>query len=43
MDIVEDVPKGRDHEFICKLISEYFSQKVMQNLEDIMEDRKRAV
>lgn len=43
MDTVEDVPKGRDHEFICKLISEYFSQKVMQNLEDIMEDRKRAV
>jgi len=25
MDTVEDVPKGRDHEFICKLISEYFS------------------
>ena len=43
METVEDTPKGRDHDFICKLISEYFSQKVMQNLEDIMDDRKRAV
>jgi len=43
METVEDTPKGKDHSFICKLISEYFSQKVMQNLEDIMDDRKRAV
>ena len=43
METVEDTPKGKDHDFICKLISEYFSQKVMQNLEDIMDDRKRAV
>ena len=29
MDAVEDFTKEPDHEYICKLISEYFSQKLL--------------
>ena len=43
MEAVDDVSKERDHDFICKLINEYFSQKVLQTLTDIMDERKKAL
>jgi len=43
MDSVVEVAKERDHEFICKLINEYFSQKVLESLKEIMDDRKIAI
>ena len=29
MEVVEDFTKEPDHDYICKLISEYFSQKLL--------------
>lgn len=43
MEMVDDVSKQRDHAFICKLISEYFSQKVLLTLTEIMDERKKAM
>ena len=35
MDTVEDFKKEPDHEFICKLIDEHFSQKMFEKLTNI--------
>lgn len=35
MDTVDDVKKEKDHEYICKLISEYFSQKLFDKVNEI--------
>jgi hypothetical protein len=35
MDTVEDYKKEPDHEFICKLIDEHFSQKMFEKLTNI--------
>ena len=35
MDTVEDYKKEPDHEFICKLIDEHFSQKMFEKLANI--------
>ena len=43
MEIVDDVSKERDHAFICKLISEHFSQRVLSILTEIMDERKKAM
>lgn len=43
MDTVEDFTKEPDHEFICKLINEYFSQKLLNSLEEILNYRKKML
>ena len=43
MDPVEDVAVERDHAYICKLISETFSEKVLDRLDQFKEERARAV
>lgn len=43
MDVVEDFTKEPDHEFICKLINEYFSQKLLQTVDEILNFRKKQV
>ena len=35
MDTVEDYKKEPDHEFICKLIDEHFSQKMFEKVANI--------
>ena len=35
MDTVDDSKKGRDHIYIVKLISEYFSQKLFSLIHEI--------
>jgi hypothetical protein len=35
MDAVEDFKKGRDHSYIVKLISEFFSQKLFSLIHEI--------
>jgi hypothetical protein len=41
MDTVEDFEKLPDHEYICKLINEYFAQKLLINLEEILNYRRK--
>jgi hypothetical protein len=35
MDAVEDYKKGKDHQYIVKLISEFFSQKLFSVIHEI--------
>jgi hypothetical protein len=35
MDVADDVKKGKDHYFISKLITEYFSQKLFSQVHEI--------
>ena len=35
MDAVEDYKKGKDHAYIVKLISEFFSQKLFSTIHEI--------
>lgn len=35
MDLVDDVKKGKDHDYICRLISEHFSQKLFSLVSEI--------
>ena len=35
MDTVDDAKKGKDHQYIVKLISEYFSQKLFTLIQEI--------
>lgn len=35
MDAVEDYKKGKDHQYIVKLISEFFSQKLFSLIHEI--------
>ena len=35
MDTVEDFKKGKDHSYIVKLISEFFSQKLFSLIQEI--------
>lgn len=39
MDIVDDSVKEKDHDFICKLISEHFSSKLFGVVEDFYKHR----
>ena len=39
MDTVEDYKKEPDHEFICKLIDEHFSQKMFEKLTNIQRQK----
>ena len=41
MDTVEDFTKQPDHEYICKLINEYFAQKLLLSLEEILNYRRK--
>lgn len=34
MDTVDDVKKEKDHDYICKLISEHFSQKLFDKVNE---------
>ncbi len=35
MDAVEDYKKGKDHQYIVRLISEFFSQKLFTVIQDL--------
>jgi hypothetical protein len=43
MEAVEDFKKEKDHDWICKLIDEYFTQKLLRAIEEILEERKKAM
>lgn len=35
MDTVDDVKKEKDHEYICKTITDYFSQKLFEKITEV--------